>query len=167
MTNNENKYQTAYFAAGCFWGTQYHLSKIEGVVDTTSGFMGGKMQHPSYQQVKTGATGHLETVRVVYDPEKTSYDTLLKMYFEIHDFTQTDGQGPDIGSQYLSAIFYVDEEQKQLAEKYVNILEGKGYKVATRILKATTFWEAEEYHQDYYFKTGGTPYCHVWRKIFD
>jgi peptide methionine sulfoxide reductase msrA/msrB len=81
MTDNENKYQTAYFAAGCFWGTQYHLAKIEGVIEATAGFMGGKMQHPSYQQVKTGATGHLETVRVVYDPEKTSYETLAEDVF--------------------------------------------------------------------------------------
>jgi methionine-S-sulfoxide reductase len=98
----------AYFASGCFWGTEYYFMKAEGVLATAVGFMGGTVDYPSYQQVKTGITGHLECVEVTYDAEQTTYAHLVQLFFETHDFTQTDGQGPDIGSQYLSAIFYRD-----------------------------------------------------------
>ena len=163
---NTDNSQVCFFASGCFWGTEYYFMKANGVLKTTVGFMGGSVQNPTYQQVKTGKTGHVETVKVEYDPVQTTYEDLLKLYYETHDFEQTGGQGPDIGDQYQSVLFYVDEEQKQLAEKYIRILTEKGYKVATELSPAFTFWEAEDYHQQYYDKKQGTPYCHVYRKIF-
>lgn len=166
MSSNRNQTATAYFASGCFWGTQYHFSKAQGVISTTVGFMGGNVDSPSYQQVKTGTTAHLETIEVVYDPEKTDYDTLVRLFFETHNFTQTDGQGPDIGSQYLSAIFYVNDEQLSIAKKYSEILTEKGFEVATALRPAEPFWSAEDYHQHYYDKNGSSPYCHIYRKIF-
>ncbi|MBP1639160.1 MAG: methionine-S-sulfoxide reductase [Bacteroidetes bacterium] len=159
-------FQKAWFASGCFWGTEYHFNKAKGVIETTVGFMGGHLDNPSYRQVCTGETGHLETTEVVFDPQQTSYEELVKLFFETHDFTQLDGQGPDIGSQYLSAIFYANDEQKAIAEKYIGILTEKGYHVATTLRPASTFWPAENYHQDYYDHKGTTPYCHVYRRIF-
>lgn len=158
--------ETAYFASGCFWGTQYHFMKAKGVISTTVGYMGGHTQHPTYQEVCTGQTGHVETTEVVFDPTKTSYEDLVKLYYETHDFEQVGGQGPDIGDQYRSVIFYANEVQKQMAEKYIKILTGKGYKVATILRPAPEFWKAENYHQEYYEKKHGTPYCHIYRKIF-
>lgn len=158
--------ESAYLASGCFWGTQYHLNKIPGVISTTAGFMGGKLKSPTYPEVKTGTTGHIETVEVMFDKDKTSFETILRMYFETHDFTQRDGQGPDIGSQYLSVIFYNGEEQKAVAERYISILREKGYDVATELRPAEEFWPAEDYHQHYYDNKGTTPYCHIYKKIF-
>ena len=151
----------AYFAGGCFWGVEYYLEKIQGVKEVTSGFMGGRMSNPSYKDVIYKNTGHLETVEVVYDPVKVSYETLAKTFFEIHDPTQTNGQGPDIGSQYLSAVFVNNKKEKEIINKLVNILESKGLKVTTRVLNKTDFYIAEEYHQDHYERKGGTPYCHI------
>lgn len=156
----------AYFASGCFWGTEYYFMRAKGVVSTAVGFMGGHVEHPTYQQVCQKNTGHLETTEVVYDPKETSYENLVKLFFETHDFTQTNGQGPDIGPQYLSCIFYSSPEEKQIAEKYIRILTDKGYKVATQLRPVSTFWKAEDYHQQYYEHKGTTPYCHVYRKIF-
>lgn len=156
----------AYFASGCFWGTEYYFMKAKGVVHTAVGFMGGHVDHPTYEQVCQKNTGHLETTEVEYDSTKTNYEDLVKLFFETHDFTQTNGQGPDIGPQYLSCIFYCDDEQKAIAEKYIKILEDKGYKVATTLRPASTFWKAENYHQQYYEHKGTTPYCHIYRKIF-
>jgi peptide methionine sulfoxide reductase msrA/msrB len=150
----------AYFAGGCFWGVEYYLEKIEGVKEVTSGFMGGDLKNPGYYDVVQKDTGHIETVEVVYDPSKVSYETLAKTFFEIHDPTQTDGQGPDIGSQYLSAIFASNIEEHKIVERLVKILEDKGLKVATSIRKATPFYKAEAYHQDYYERKGLKPYCH-------
>lgn len=164
--NKDEQTAVAYLASGCFWGTQYHLNKLPGVELTLVGYMGGTLEHPSYQQVKTGDTKHVETVKVVFDPKRTSYEELLRLYFETHDFTQVGGQGPDVGSQYRSVIFYVDEEQKAMAEKYIHILTEKGYKVATAVEPATTFWIGEDYHQHYYDRKGEKPYCHIYRKIF-
>ncbi len=162
----ETKTDTAYFASGCFWGTEYYFSKVKGVKSTTVGYTGGHVANPSYEQVCTGKTGHAETVQVVYDPSEVSYETLARLFFETHDFTQVNRQGPDIGEQYRSVIFYTDQQQKQTAEKLVKILQGKGYDVATGIEPATDFYKAEKYHQDYYQKTGGTPYCHFKRDVF-
>lgn len=156
----------ALFASGCFWGTEYYFQKANGVISTTVGYSGGHINNPTYEQVCTGKTGHLEVVEVIFDTQKTSYDQLARLFFETHDFTQTNGQGPDIGNQYLSAIFYLDENQRQIAENLVKQLTDKNYKVATQIRKATVFYPAEDYHQDYYRENGGTPYCHVKRKIF-
>lgn len=161
--------EAAYFACGCFWGVEYHFSKAKGVRATTVGYMGGHTMNPTYKEVCSDTTGHLETVEVLYDTTQTSYENLVKLFFEIHDFEQTNGQGPDIGSQYHSAIFYVNDEQKKIAEKYIKILTGKGYKVATKLYPASKneFWDAEDYHQNYYEKKNGVPYCHAYHKIFD
>ncbi|OQX81300.1 MAG: methionine sulfoxide reductase [Bacteroidetes bacterium 4484_276] len=165
---DENPQQTtrAIFASGCFWGTEYYLKKAKGVKSTTVGYIGGHIENPTYGQVCTGTTGHAEAVEVIFDPEQTGFETLARLFFETHDFTQINGQGPDIGDQYRSVIFYTDEGQKQIAEKLINLLKDKGYKVATKLEKAGKFYNAEKYHQNYYFKTGGTPYCHVKRKVF-
>lgn len=162
----EDNYQKAYFAGGCFWGVEYYLQQAPGVVSTTVGFMGGDKENPSYKEVCYTNTGHAETVEVVYNPDSTSYEDLAKLFFEIHDPTQVDRQGPDIGNQYRSEIFYVDENQKEIAEKLIGILKDKGYKVATHVTKAGQFYAAEEYHQDYYEKEHGTPYCHAYEKRF-
>lgn len=159
--------QTAVFAGGCFWGVEHLMKSAPGVLSVQSGYTGGGVPNPSYEQVSSGQTGHLEAVRVTFDPSKTSYETLAKLFFEIHDPTQKDGQGPDIGSQYRSAVFYTDEQQKQTAQKLIKQLESKGYKVATRILPLRTFWPAEEYHQNYYERKGTQPYCHARVKRFD
>lgn len=158
--------ETAVFAGGCFWGVEYYLQKHEGVKSVVSGYTGGKVKAPTYQQVTTGSTGHFEAVEVTYDPAKVDYETLAKTFFEIHDPTQKNGQGPDIGKQYRSAVFYQNEEQKLISEKLIKQLKDKGYKVATKVLPAKTFYEAESYHQDYYFRKGTQPYCHGYVKRF-
>lgn len=160
--------EVAYFASGCFWGTEYHFMKAPGVRATTVGYMGGHVQNPSYREVCTGTTGHVETTEILYDTTKTNFEEMIKLYYETHDFTQVGGQGPDIGPQYQSVIFYVNDEQKAIAEKYVKILSDKGFKVATQLRPAKDheFWDAEDYHQQYYEKKNGTPYCHIYRKIF-
>ncbi len=159
--------KTAYFAGGCFWGVEYFFKRAKGVVSTRVGYMGGKKENPNYEEVCSGTTGHLETVEVVYNPEETSFEELAKLFFEIHDPTQVNRQGPDVGEQYQSAIFYLDEDQKRIAQELVSKLEGKGYRVATQLREAGVFWPAEEYHQDYYGKTGGKPYCHFHVKSSD
>ncbi len=161
-----NNIETAYFASGCFWGTQFHLNKAPGVIETVVGYMGGELENPSYEQVKTGETDHVETVMVLYDPDKITYTQLARLYFETHDFTQIGGQGPDIGSQYRSVIFYCNDEQQMLAEELIETLNTMGYNVATSLEPASIFWIAEDYHQNYYDKSGQTPYCHIYRKIF-
>lgn len=158
--------EVAYFASGCFWGTEYHFMKAPGVSATTVGYMGGHTTNPTYKEVCTGTTGHAETTEVIFDSNKTSYENLVKLFFETHDFTQVGGQGPDIGDQYRSVIFYTSPEQKAVSEKYLKILTEKGYKVATKLQPADEFWKAEDYHQEYYDKKNGTPYCHIYKKIF-
>jgi len=160
------RYGTAIFAGGCFWGVEYFLQKSPGVISVTSGYIGGHVKNPSYREVCTGTTGHAEAVKVIYNSEKTSFETLLKLFLEIHDPTQIGGQGPDLGDQYRSEIFYLNEEQKKLIEKNINILKSKGYKVVTAVTKATVFYEAEKYHQDYYFNNGKVPYCHGYTRRF-
>ena len=164
----QEKVQTkkAYFAGGCFWGTEYLFQNAEGVISSRVGYMGGRKQDPTYREVCGGSTGHTEAIEVVYDPAETTYEKLARLFFEIHDPTQVNRQGPDIGEQYRSAIFYLDEEQKQTAEKLIRILGEKGYEIATELTPASTFWEAEEYHQDYYRNRGGSPYCHTRKEIF-
>jgi peptide methionine sulfoxide reductase msrA/msrB len=158
--------ETAIFASGCFWGTQYHFQKAPGVISTKVGYTGGHIDNPSYRQVCTDRTGHAEAVEVVYDPSKITYEQLAKLFFETHDFTQLNRQGPDVGSQYRSTIFVFNEQQKKTATKLVEVLRQKGYDVKTTIAPAARFWPGEQYHQDYYDKTGKTPYCHIYRKIF-
>ena len=156
----------AYFAAGCFWGVEYHFEKLAGVISAVSGYMGGNIPNPSYEIVCTGFSGHLEVVEITYDESIVSYESLLKLFFEIHDFSQANGQGPDIGTQYLSAIFYENEDEKKKSEKIIVILENKGFKVATALYKMVPFYKAEDYHQDYYERHQKTPYCHSYKKIF-
>lgn len=156
----------AYFAAGCFWGVEFLFQKQIGVLEVVSGYMGGDIENPTYKIVCSGFSGHLEVVEVVFDESIVSYGTLAKLFFEIHDFTQTNGQGPDIGTQYLSAIFYCDENQKNIAEDLIVQLEEKAYKVATTLRPKVKFHKAESYHQNYYNKSGKTPYCHSYRKVF-
>lgn len=156
----------AYFASGCFWGTEFYFMKANGVDHTAVGFMGGSVENPTYEQVCQKNTGHLECVEVDYDTTKTSYEDMVKLFFETHDFSQTNGQGPDIGPQYLSCIFYSDNSEKEIAEGYITILQNKGYKVATMLKPVSAFWKAENYHQQYYEHKGTKPYCHVYRKIF-
>ena len=163
---NENKTERAIFASGCFWGTEYHLSKVDGVISTTVGYTGGTKDDPTYKEVSTGTTGHAEATEVIYDSSKVSYEELAKLFFETHDPSQVNRQGPDIGTQYRSGIFYLDDEQKKIAGKLISVLEDKGLNVVTEVTKASTFWNAEDYHQDYYDHKGSTPYCHIYTKRF-
>ena len=158
--------QRAIFASGCFWGTQYHLQRVPGVISTTVGYTGGHVDSPTYAQVCSGTTGHAESLEVVFDPAKTSYEQLAKVFFETHDFSQLNRQGPDVGHQYRSAIFCLDEDQKKTAMKLTGLLRQKGFDVKTQVSPAGKFWPAEEYHQDYYNKNGQTPYCHVRKRVF-
>ncbi len=160
------KIDRAIFASGCFWGTEYYFQRAKGVISTRVGFIGDSKSNPSYKDVCTGTTGHAEAVEVIFDPSKTNYTDLVKYFFETHDFTQINRQGPDIGEQYRSEIFYTTDEQRENTEKVKKQLQTMGYKVASKITKATTFWKAEDYHQLYYDKKNGTPYCHIYKKIF-
>lgn len=152
--------EEAIVAGGCFWGVEYFLKLLPGVLKVESGYCGGSLLNPDYDQVCSGKTGHYEAVRIVYDRSKTNYHEVIKRFFEIHDPTQRSGQGPDIGSQYKSAVFYYNEEQRQVAEQLIQILRKKGYNVATQLLEMQTFWPAEDYHQNYYGKHQKAPYCH-------
>lgn len=152
--------ETAIFAGGCFWGVEYYMKKADGVLAVESGYIGGSVRNPSYEQVCTGTTGHAEAVKVTFDPKVISYEELVRLFLEIHDPEQDNGQGPDLGEQYRSEIFYTNGRQKMIAEKVIGELVSKGYDVVTQITPATTFWRAEGYHQDYYDRKGTTPYCH-------
>lgn len=165
-TGQEVTIQKAYLAGGCFWGIQHLLKDFEGVIATSVGYMGGHTDSPTYEEVCGGKTGHAETVEVDFDPATTDFEKLTRFFLEIHDPTQVNRQGPDIGDQYRSVIFYTDETQKETAENLIKFLNSHGYTVATEITKAGTYWKGEEYHQDYYVKTGKAPYCHIYQKRF-
>ncbi len=153
-------YASAVFAGGCFWGVEYLFEELDGVINAVSGYTGGTLADPSYREVISGITGHVEAVKVTYDHERISYRDLAMFFFEIHDPTQKDGQGPDIGEQYMSVIFYSSEQEKHTAEELISILRDKGYDVVTDLRPRVIFWPAEEYHQDYYRKQQTLPYCH-------
>lgn len=154
--------ETAYFAGGCFWGIEHYFDMGDGVIDAVSGYMQGRTQDPTYKEVCTDTTGHAETVKVVFDPAVISYERLLEAFFVMHDPTQVNRQGPDVGGQYRSGIWTTSEAQRAAAEAYVKKLEAEGrYKrpIATQIEPAAVFYGAEDYHQDYIEKTGRA--CHV------
>ena len=157
----------AVFAGGCFWGIEHVFQKVKGVAAATSGYTGGKLKDPTYRQVCRGNTGHAEAVRVTFDPDRVSYEELARLFFEIHDPTQRNRQGPDVGTQYRSAVFYVDEEQKRIVEQLIDKLRDKGYGVVTQVLPATEFYAAEDYHQDYLSKHPERPVCHLRVPRFD
>jgi len=153
--------ETVYFAGGCFWGIEHAFDQTAGVLSARSGYMGGTTADPGYREVCSGATGHAETVMVTYDSQAVSFRDLAVEFFEIHDPEQIDRQGFDTGTQYRSAIFYTTDEQLSVIRELVQILLSRGYDIATEILPAGEFWEAEEYHQDYYDKNGANGSCHV------
>ena len=161
--NTEKK---AYFAGGCFWGVEHLFEHKPGVVSAASGYMGGDLEHPSYEEVCNFDTGHIETVEVLYNPKEISYENLVKFFFEIHDPTQKNRQGPDVGEQYKSVIFYGNQAEKEIAEDLIYTLKRKRYDVVTELRPSKKFWKAEEYHQDYYDKNNKTPYCHIYKKKF-
>ncbi len=152
--------EEAIVAGGCFWGVEHYLKQIPGVLKVESGYCGGHLLDPTYEQICEGNSGHYEAVRVVYDPKKVNYRHILMVFFEIHDPTQNNGQGPDLGHQYQSAVFYYNPEQQQVAKELIHLLQQKGYDVATLLLPVQPFWPAEEYHQNYYSKHQKMPYCH-------
>lgn len=167
LPSEDVKKEHAVLASGCFWGTEYYLGRLPGVLKTTVGYTGGHVDKPTYEQVCGKKTGHLEAVDVEFDPTKISYDRLVRFFFETHDFSQEDGQGPDIGPQYRSAIFVQDDRQRRVAEAVIGELKAKGRHVATEIREAANFWPGEGYHQNYYEAKGQSPYCHKYTKIFD
>jgi len=161
-----NNYSQAIFAGGCFWGVEHLMQQQNGVISVESGYIGGNTENPTYQQVKTGTTNHAEAVRIIYDSAVVDYETLAKLFFEIHDPTQADGQGPDIGSQYRSEIFYQSLEEQAIAQNLIDILKAKGYDVQTKITPASEFYSAEDYHQNYFEKHGDGDTCHFYVKRF-
>jgi peptide methionine sulfoxide reductase msrA/msrB len=164
---NPNPHQVeAIFAGGCFWGVEHLLKQQNGVISVESGYTGGHTDYPTYEQVKTGTTGHAEAVRVIYDPAIVSYETLAKLFFEIHDPTQHHKQGPDIGSQYRSEIFHQSPEEEAMAQELIGILRTKGYDIKTVVTPVREFYPAEDHHQNYFEKHGDDNTCHVYTKRF-
>lgn len=155
--------ETAFFAGGCFWGIEHYFQQGPGVIEAVSGYMQGHVERPTYKQVCSGRTGHAESVKVVFDPRRITYRRLLEAFFKMHDPTELDRQGPDVGSQYRSGIWYANEQQRREAEAYIAELTAArafgGRKIVTQVEAAKTFWPAEDYHQDYVEKTGRV--CHV------
>lgn len=153
--------EQAIFAAGCFWGVQYYFDQVPGVVATTVGYTGGMLEDPTYEDVLTHATGHAEAVLVEYNTSKVDYETLVRHFFRLHDPTQLNRQGPDVGDNYRSAIFYITDEQKEIAERVVAELQSHYHdQIVTEITPAGPFYRAEEYHQKYTERTG-RGMCHV------
>jgi peptide-methionine (S)-S-oxide reductase len=160
----KNKLQKATFGMGCFWCTEAVFQRLNGVTNVKSGYEGGDTVNPTYEEICTGTTNHAEVIEMEYDPAKISYDELLEIFWKTHDPTTLNRQGADVGTQYRSVIFYHSNEQKEIAEKYKEALNKEnafGKPVVTSIDKAETFYVAENYHQDYYFKNGELPYCRL------
>ena len=152
----------AIFGAGCFWCVEAIFSQVSGVSDVISGYTGGKIQNPTYEQICTGKTGHVEVCKISFNSDIISYEKLLKIFWENHDPTTPNQQGADIGTQYKSAIFYIDKKQKKIAQKYKEKLNKKNFfnkPIITEILQLTEFYKAEEYHQNYYENNKNQPYC--------
>lgn len=159
-------YETAYFASGCFWGTEYWFQKAKGVKKVRSGYTGGQTPYPSYEDVCTGKTGHTEAVEVLFNPLETNFEELARLFFNTHNPTELNRQGPDIGTQYRSEIFYTSEQQKEIAENLIQILIQKGIPVVTVVSPFSVFYCAEEYHQNYYALRNKKPYCHIFTELF-
>lgn len=150
-----NKMEAATFAGGCFWGVEYAYQNVPGVTKVESGFMGGRVDNPSYKQVCTGRTDHAEVVHLEFDPQKVSYRKLVEYFFKIHDPTTRNRQGPDVGTQYRSAIFYHSPQQEQIAKEVIaELTKSKTFlrQIVTQVVAAQEFWKAEDYHQDYFNK---------------
>jgi peptide methionine sulfoxide reductase msrA/msrB len=156
------KTETAILAAGCFWGVQYYFDQVPGVVETAVGYIGGHTENPTYEQVCTHETGQAEATKIVYDPQKITYKTLLKQFFRMHNPTQLNRQGPDVGDSYRSAVFYLNDQQKNEAKALIDELNKNEFsgKIVTSLEKAATFWPAEDYHQKFTQKTG-RGMCHI------
>lgn len=164
MSDNSQNIDTATLAAGCFWCVEAQFASLEGVQSVKSGYTGGHTEHPTYEEVCTGTTGHAEVVQIVYDPQIIQYDEILAAFFLAHDPTQLNRQGNDIGTQYRSAIFPHSEEQEQLAREYIQQLNDKdvyGKKVVTTVEPLSIFYPAEEYHDNYYLNNPNNPYCQM------
>ncbi len=174
---NSEGLDTATFGNGCFWCTEAVFQELNGVIKVSSGYSGGTVKNPSYKEVCNGSTGHAECLQIIYDPKIISYDELLQVYWKTHDPTTLNRQGNDVGTQYRSVIFYHNEKQKELAEKYKKELtESEAYSdpIVTEITAFTTFYPAEDYHKDYFNLYGEEPYCRMviqpkvekFRKVF-
>lgn len=157
---NLEKYATAYFASGCFWCVEAVFESVKGVEEVVSGYAGGKETNPTYEDVSAGITGHAESVKVYYNPEKITYQTLLKVFFDSHDPSTLNRQGPDTGTQYRSMIFYQNENEQKLAQAYINkLLNDKTFsKITTEVVPFKKFYPAEDYHQNYEKNNPGNPY---------
>lgn len=163
---DDPKRAKAYFAGGCFWGMEYYFEREAGVWEVHSGYMGGSAQDATYPKVSTKQTDHVETIEVIYDPSRIDYERLARLFFELHDPTQVNRQGPDIGAQYRSVLFYNSEHERTVAERLITRLRQKGFNIATQLQAAQPFYRAESYHQDYYERKGTLPYCHGYVKRF-
>ena len=156
--------EKATLAGGCFWGVEELIRKLDGVIDTTVGYTGGTLANPRYEDVKTGRTGHAESIQIEFDPKKISYDQILEFFFRLHDPTTVNQQGNDRGSQYRSAIFYHDEKQRQSAEQAIKTAQANWPRpIVTQIVPASDFWPAEDYHQDYLQRLPYGYTCHYLR----
>jgi len=162
----KENHEVAIFAGGCFWGVEYYMQKQKGIISVESGYIVGTQENPTYKLVSSGKTNYAEAVQIIFDPSKTNYETLAKTFFEIHDPTQLNRQGPDIGKQYRSEIFYTNAEQKIIANSLIKILQNKKLKITTKVTPATRFYKAEDYHQNYYKHKETLPYCHKYTKLF-
>lgn len=176
-TSTNVKTDTVTFGNGCFWCTEAIFQEVKGVISVQSGYSGGDIENPTYKQVCTGTTGHAECLNIVYDPSIVSYDELLEIFWQTHDPTTLNRQGADVGTQYRSVIFYHNQEQKQIAEAYIKKLDSSGAfdaPIVTTLEPFTSFYKAENYHQNYYNENGEQPYCKIvirpkvekFRKVF-
>jgi peptide-methionine (S)-S-oxide reductase len=159
-----NRFEIATLAGGCFWCLEAIYDLLKGVVSVESGYSGGRMRNPSYRDVCTGTTGHAEVVQITFDPEEIGFRDLLEIFFSIHDPTTLNRQGADVGTQYRSAIFYHDEEQKRIAEEVIREIAASGVwrnPIVTEVTPFTAFYPAEDYHQEYFAQHGSQPYCQV------
>jgi peptide methionine sulfoxide reductase msrA/msrB len=160
IADNPRKIKKAYFGGGCFWGVEHLLQDVNGVISVVSGYAAGETINPTYKEVCSGKTGHAEVVEVTYDSVLISYENLAKQFFEIHNPTQKNFQGPDRGTQYRSIVIVENVEEREIVNSLIDLLKSKGLDVVTEVVDKTEFYKAEEYHQDYYEKKGGSPYCH-------